>query len=182
MPLQKKRPSAPYGFQTARGPLPRDPAPPFARGGGWESPRQSPQTRTPTKIHRSDAVSPIRGDRQRIVDGSSRNGSAGATGGAPVGSNRFVMTGQRFCGDPPVLEDGVVSPNIWKACWIPPNRLNGFTPHPGWTPPRGDGEEGEVYAPKRRCFPTRFHKRTKGLSDPRRPRPLEPSTTDFSCI
>ena len=46
---------------------------------------------------------------------------------------------------------------------------------------RGD-QRGEVYAPKRRCFPTRFHKRTKGLSDPRRPRPLEPSTTDFSCI
>ena len=41
---------------------------------------------------------------------------------------------------------------------------------------------GEVYAPKRRCFPTRFHKRTKGLSDPRRPRPLEPSPTYFSCI
>ena len=58
------------------------------------------------------------------------------------GPNRFVMACQRFCGDPPVLEDGVVSPNIWKACWIPPNRLNGFTPHPGWTPPRGDGEEG----------------------------------------
>ena len=46
---------------------------------------------------------------------------------------------------------------------------------------RGD-QRGEVYAPKRRCFPTRFHKRTKRLSDPRRPRPLEPSTTDFSCI
>ena len=46
---------------------------------------------------------------------------------------------------------------------------------------RGD-QRGEVYAPKRRCFPTRFHKRTKGLSDPRRPRPLEPSTTAFSCI
>ena len=56
--------------------------------------------------------------------------------GVPIGSNRIVITCQRFCGDPPVLEDGVVSPNIWKACWIPPNRLNGFTPrgpHPGET-------------------------------------------------
>ena len=41
---------------------------------------------------------------------------------------------------------------------------------------RGE-QRGEVYAPKRRCFPTRFRKRTKGLSDPRRPQPLEPSTT-----
>ena len=46
---------------------------------------------------------------------------------------------------------------------------------------RGD-QRGEVSAPKRRCFTTRFHKRTKGLSDPRRPQPLEPSTTYFSCI